>query len=136
MTAQEAQPRTTKGVASNDTLGPQTRLAAILSRLPPDDAQWLAGRVILETAEDRRAARLARRDSAIMKAVAGTGLKPCRAASELERDLGRYAATGWQRRETPTEPRRALLHRILKENNGKTLRWRQLLNIMDGYRSG
>ena len=116
--------------------GPQTRLAAILARLPADDAEWLAPRVALDTPDDRRSARLARRDAAILQAVEGTGLRPSRAASELERDLGRYAATGWQRGETPTEPRRALLHSILKENNGKTLRWRQLLNIMDGYRSG
>ena len=135
MIAQEAAPRTAKG-AQLAPPGPQTRLAAILAQLPTEDAAWLAPRVLLETAEDRRAARLARRDAAIMRAVEGTGLRPSRAASELERDLIRYAATGWQRQETPTEPRRALLHSILKENNGKTLRWRQLLNIMYGYRSG
>ena len=135
MIAQEAEPRTAKG-AQVAHPGPQTRLTAILARLPADDAAWLAPRVNVDTAEDRRAARLARRDAAILKAVEGTGLRPCLAASELERDLGRYAATGWQRQETPTEPRRALLHSILKENNGKTLGWRQLLNIIDGYRSG
>ena len=134
MIAQEAALRTAKG-AQLAPPGPQTRLAAILAQLPTEDAQWLAGRVILDSPADRRAARLARRDAAIMTAVAFTGLRPCRAATELERDLTRYAATGWQRGEAPTEPRRALLHSILKEKNGKTLRWRQLLNIMDGYRS-
>lgn len=115
-------------------LGAPERLAAIMAQLLPEDAAWLLPRVALQTADETRRQRLDQRDAAIVRAANGSCTT--RAAATLESELTRYAATGWRSGREPTEARHIVLHRILVLNEGQSLRWRQLYNVIKGDRGG
>lgn len=105
----------------------QAQVAAILARLPPDDAAVLAIALSLDLP---RPHRLDARDEAIRAAVK-PGVRPRPAASALASELTRYATTGWHRSEEPKDLRRQQLHQILQLNSGKVLGWRQIVNIIN-----
>lgn len=87
----------------------------------------------------RRRDRLAQRDDEI-RAMASfyPGMSPAASAKTLERDIGVYLASAWRResgKSSPPEPasaKRRALYRVVRLNNGRTLGWRQILNIFDG----
>jgi hypothetical protein len=81
-----------------------------------------------------------RRRVAIRAALGPLGPYRCHAAvsrraAELARCYGEYLGNGWKRERNlanlpePHSIERLLLHRIARLNNGRPLRWRQLLRI-------
>lgn len=117
------------------------RLDAILAKLPPEDAAYVAPRLLLPC--QLRARRLADRDAAIRAALPLLGKAPgTPAAAELQRVLARYLdGPGW-RLDRPlaalpddAASLRRLLHRIARTNEGHGLGWRQVLRIAAGERT-
>jgi len=115
-------------------------VAAILAKLPMEDAAFLAER--LQPAWRRRARRLDGRDEAIRAAAAFfPDDRPSVVARELERDLTRYLSAVWrhgqQLAELPDDvPRlRAALHRLAAANEGRPIGRRQIFNVLSGNRS-
>jgi hypothetical protein len=103
------------------------RLERILARLEPDDREWLAQELLPRWRARQR--RLERRDALVGELglllfrdnlVSGRQM-----AAALARSLARYAAAGWRferdRPAAPADPRRALLWRILRANQGKAM---------------
>ena len=115
-------------------------LAAIAAKLTPAELALVLG---LRPAPLSTRARLDRRDVAVRALAAElSGWRPCRAAMRIEADLRQYAGTGWVRERdlhavpSGADPRRSLLHAVLRLNNGETIGWRQIVNILNGCRSG
>jgi hypothetical protein len=81
-----------------------------------------------------------RRAVAVRQALGPLGPYRCHAAiyrraAELERRYGEYLGDGWKRERImanlpePCSLERRLLHRLANANEGRPLRWRQLLRI-------
>jgi hypothetical protein len=118
----------------------QDRLASILAKLPMADAAFLDER--LRPAWRRRARRLDGRDEAIRAAAAFfPDDRPTVVAKALATHLDRYLAAAWrpdrELADLPDDvPRlRAALHRLAVANEGRSLGWRQIWNVLSGSRS-
>ena len=118
-------------------------VARILAMLPPKDAAYLAQR--LQPAWQRRARKLDGRDKTVRDAAAFFGDPTAdltRVAKAIARELDRYLAAAWRHGQALTElppevPRlRAALHRIAVANSGRSIGWRQIVNILRGRRGG
>lgn len=119
-------------------MGDTTRLDRILAALPPDDAVYLAS--LVEPPWKVRARRLGTRDAAVLEAFATVAMQPTPAAHHIARELARYLASAWsieRDRGAPpaSDPLRAALQRLARENEGEPIGWRQLLRIRDGART-
>jgi hypothetical protein len=116
------------------------RLAAILVRLPPNDAEWLTDQ--LEPAWARRARRLQARDEAVRTAARRfyPGMAPTPCAAVLATAIDRYLATTWPRERDIAELRpeasalRTALHLIAWLNEGRSIGARQIRNVLGGTR--
>jgi hypothetical protein len=90
----------------------------------------------------RRRDRLEGRDDAIRRALRRfyDGLPVSAAAQAFSRDLDRLLASCWQADAGEgidgASTRRAALVDIARRNEGRSLAWRQVLNILDGARGG
>ena len=62
-------------------------------------------------------------------------LAPTAASETIATALRRYAASGWRLDARPLDGERALLHKILVSNDGRTLGARQVRNILVGART-
>jgi len=118
----------------------EDRLARILGGLSIEDAAFLAER--LQPAWRRRAAMLDCRDAAVIAAaVFFPDRRSTIVAKTLAQQYSRYLAAAWRHGNHLAElpdgvPRlRAALHRIAVANGGRSLSWRQILNILEGRRS-
>ncbi|PPQ34976.1 hypothetical protein SAMN06265338_13019 [Rhodoblastus acidophilus] len=90
----------------------------------------------------RRQDRLENRDEAIRTALRRfyADLPSYAAAQAFSRDLDRILASCWQM-DVGTDvssinAKRAALVEVAKQNEGRSLGWRQVLNIVDGARGG
>ncbi len=114
------------------------RLAAILARLPPDDAAYLSTRLLQPW--ERRQRRLEARDAAVLEAFAAVPtLQPTPAARLIATELARYLASAWRiERDRDLaitgDALRATVARIARANDGQPIGYRQLLNIRAGVR--
>ncbi len=116
-------------------------IASLLDGLPAETALLLSP--LIEAPAAARARRMAARDDALRAAadLIEGGSDYARACA-LACDLGSFAAgSTWRaHRDADTLPADAtplyvLLHRALRLNDGKPLRWRQALNILRGTRT-
>lgn len=105
-------------------------VAELCSRLPPADAELVRSLAGSMPAWESRAARLAERDGAVRQAMAGyVDRRPSRAAVALAEELQHPFVSG-------DAARTALLRRINMLSGPTPLKWRQILNVMDGSRGG
>jgi hypothetical protein len=113
----------------------------ILAGLPAETALVIAA--LVEPPHAARARRLADRDEALRAAAAKQDGESDYARSiAMEAAMGAFL-TGWtwrQHRDADTlpegtSPLHVLLHRALRLNDGKALRWRQILNVIRGTRT-
>ncbi len=90
-----------------------------------------------------RSDRLHLRDETIRAAFLQhpyANLSPSAAAKELARALGAYLSGGWLREQhldhlPNASEHRQTLHKIARLNGGRSVGWRQLVNVKDGFRS-
>lgn len=102
------------------------RLEAILARLDPDDAAWLAEQ--LEPAWRRRRRRLDQRDGWVREVAqanfADFDISGRQLHATIARDQARYAASGYlieRDRGPPADPARRRLWEILQLNGGRPM---------------
>jgi hypothetical protein len=114
------------------------RLRRILRSIPVDDVAFLVRHPLPQWAMQMR--RRDERDEAIRSArsfLTGMGARP--QARALSKDLSRYLATGWTRRDE-CEPAagtyRGVLHRIAVLNNGVSIGPDQIWNVFHYQRGG
>ena len=114
----------------------RARLERIAAALQADDAEWL--RTLLEPGAR---SRLDRRDYAVRELLLLFRPLPCTiAARRLAHALDRYLTTAWRAEKASsalpddTDPQHRLLHSIARENAGRSLSWRQIVNLAAGHR--
>ncbi len=114
------------------------RLGRILARLPEEEAEWLLSRVSLRASVR---SQLEYRDVAIRDAAAMLDGGNSRRAVDLERELRRYLAAGWNadvRSGAPAPdapPLRHKLFEIASANRARSLGWRQIMRVIQGART-
>ena len=108
-------------------------------RLSHDEVLFLSER--LEPKSRQRQRRLETRDAAVREGWSHFAhLGRTVAARHLERALSLYLATRWHSdrklAELPpdADPLRRALYLVASFNDGDTLGWRQMLNVIDGHR--
>lgn len=100
-----------------------------------------AGRLaVVPPREQTRQERLNLRDAAIRDSHRLFPGPPTTAAKALAEALTRYLASAWLRERdiehlaSGASDQRRALHRIARLNEGRSLAWRQVVNIVDGWR--
>lgn len=119
------------------------QIAAILDSLPLHRRQILA-RALAGGLQIRlpRKARLDSRDEEIRRALRSfySALPPCVAAKDFASEFNQYLSTGWRhemdldRLLPDASAKRSAFHRIARLAEGRSLAWRQIVNILDGDR--
>lgn len=115
------------------------RLARIAAHLPPDDAAFVLH--LAPPVRQPARARLDERDAAIRAARSlWPATSDTAAARAIAAALSDYLGRGWSRERNLAElpehagPRRRALHRLARANDGRTLGYRQMLNVISGTR--
>jgi hypothetical protein len=119
------------------------QIAAILDSLPLHSRQILA-RALAGGLQIRlpRKARLDSRDDEIRRTLAQfySARPPSAAAKDFAREFDQYLSTGWlremdlERLPLDASAKRSAFHRIARLSEGRSLAWRQVVNIADGDR--
>ena len=109
----------------------ETSTRAALQWLPADALERLQ---VYTSPSYIRRARRRERDATIRElATHYTVYSSGRAmASRIARDLGLYCQAGGLDRPAPTDPRRALLHRVLELSGGHAIGWRVIFAALAG----
>ena len=109
----------------------EASVSEALEWLPEDALERLRRKCL--TASARRRRRLERRDAAVRDLAARyTATSGRELAHAIEHDLALYRAAGRHRGPAPTDPRRALLHQVVKLSGSRALGWRQVFRILTG----